>query len=199
MNRGQLYSTIINELGFDSQDRRAHPLQVFMTADTVRGGLIPPYIQAHGDDALSLFCLEKVLPVQFDSTRDRYYIQLPFQILGMDDNKGIVQVSLPQEDEGSFVGVKNGMLSVYSQLEAGGASGRTMYWISGSRIYFNNLTVGAENILVKAIPSIYSIEDNEEVPQPLEFNRMVIDGVKQALNPQAQIPQDKTNDGRQGV
>jgi hypothetical protein len=200
MTRGQLYSQALIELGFDSQDRRAHPLSVFLAADTVRAVAIPAYIDTHGDDALSLFCVESVLPVLFDSTRGRNYVQLPYQILGMEDNKGLVQVSLPQEDEGSFIGVKNGMLSVYSGLEAGGAAGRTIYWISGSRIYFQNLTVGATDILVKAIPTIYDLlDDNEQVPMPMEFNRIVIDGVKQALNPQAQVVQDRTNDNRSGV
>ena len=200
MTKGQLYSIVLIELGLESQDRRAHPQSVFLAADTFRGTAIPSYIKAHGDDSISLFCYEAILPVAFDDVRGRYYVQLNFQILGMDDNKGLVQVSLPQEDEGSFIGLKNGMMSVYSGLEAGGAAGRTVYWISGNRIYFNNLSVGAENILVKAIPTIYDlISDDEQVPMPMEFNRVVIDGVKQALNPAAFIAQDKVNDGRQGV
>lgn len=199
MTRAMMYSQIILELGFDSKDRRAHPLSVFLAADTIRGSMIPAFVDEHGEDSLSLFCIEKILPVQYDSVRAKKYIALPFQILGMSGNMGLMQVSLPQEDEGSFVGMKNGMMSVYADLEAGGAAGKTIYWLSGSRIYFNLLNAGVESILVKAVPSMYGIADDDEVPMPLEFNRVVIDGVKQALNPAAFVPQDKTNDNRSGV
>lgn len=199
MTRNQLFSQINTELGSNSADRRFDPRTIFMAADTIRGTAIPAYVDAHGEDSLPLFCVESILPVKFDSTRGRKYVQLPYQILGMQDNLGLVQVSLPQEDEGSFIGMKNGMLSVYSNLEAGGAGGRTTYWVSGSRIYLNNLSAGATDILVKAIPSIYDlVSDDEQIPMPLEFNAIVIEGVKARLmnNP---LPEDKANDTRQGV
>lgn len=198
MTRGQLYSQIILELGLNSQDRRVHPLSVFMAADTVRGALIPPYVEKHGDDSLSLFCMETVLPVKFDSSRGLKYVSLPFQILGLADNKGLFSVGPTMDDESAYIGIKNGMTSVYSNLEAGGAAGNTLYWLSGTRINFRYLPAGVENVLVKAIPSLSDlIDDNEQVPQPLEFNRLVIDGTKQAILPQ--VAEDKTIDTRQGA
>ena len=199
MTRGQLYSQAIIELGYSSQDRRAHPLSVFLAMDTVRGLAIPTYCDKYGEDSLGLFCLPKILPVLFDTQRGRKYVQLPFQILGMSENAGLVQVSLPQEEEGSFVAVSNGMLSVYNDLEAGGASGKPVYWLEGTKIYFKQLPALAENILVKAIPSIYDLEDSDIIPQPYEFNAIVIEGTKARLQEQKQTVEDKIDDGRQGA
>lgn len=199
MTRGQLYSLILIECGFDSQDRKAHPLSVFLTADTVRGLAIGEYVKQYGEDSLGLFCYPKILPILTDTTRNRKYVQLPFQILGMTDNAGLVQVSLPQEEEGSFVALNNGMASVYNDLEAGGASGKTVYWLEGTRIYFRELAGTAENILVKAIPSIYDIGDDEQIPQPLEFNALVIEGTRARLQEQKNTPEDKLSDGKKGI
>lgn len=167
--------------------------------DTVRGLAIPEYVKQYGEDSLGQFCLPKILPLLFDEQRGRSYVQLPFQILGMSENAGLVQVSAPKEEEGSFVAVSNGMVSVYSDLEAGGAAGKAVYWLEGTRIYFKELPAGLTDILVKAIPSIYDLEDSDQIPQPYEFNAIVIEGTKARLQEQKVTPEDKVNDGKAGA
>lgn len=203
MTRSQIFDIILLRLGLDTQDRRYDPRVVFSVADSLRSSLIPDYITVHGESALELFVISDILPVQIDKRRNKKYIQLPYQILGMSDRTGLIQVGLPQEEESCFVPVQVGMLSVYSGLEAGGAAGNQLYWLEGNRIYLPNLMVGIDEILVKVIPTIYDlIDDDTQVPQPAEFNEILIMGAMERLAPpqQGQLPiQDKTDDGRAGV
>ena len=55
MTKGQFFSQVNVELGGNSADRKFHPETIFFAGDTVRGSLIPAYIQANGDGALIVF------------------------------------------------------------------------------------------------------------------------------------------------
>jgi len=201
MTRQQLYDVILLELGMDTQDRRYDGRVVFQAVDSIRSAAIPDYVHIYGESALELFCVPVILPVQTDTVRNRKYIQLAFQLLGMKDRSGLIQVALAQDEEVVFIPVQLGMLSVYSGLEAGGAAGNYLYWLEGQRIYFKNLPAGISNILIKAIPNIYDlINDDDQVPMPTEFVAMIIQGVKERIAPQGVVPaEDKNNDERQGA
>ena len=203
MTREQIYDLTLLEMGMDSQDRRYDPRIVFSVMDTVRSGAIPDYITVHGESALELFCVAVMLPVQTDCERDMKYVELTFQILGMKDRTGLIWIGLPQETQNCFVPMQIGMSSVYSGLEAGGAAGNQLYYLEGRRIYLPNLGAGIDKILTKSVPTIYDlVGDDEQLPQPAEFNQLLISATIARLAPpqQGQVPvQDKTDDGRAGV
>lgn len=198
--RKQIFDLVLIELGMDTQDRRYAPRVVYAVVDSVRSQLIPQYVATYGESALELLCIAVILDVKKSIIRSRQYVELPFQILGGSDRAGIIQVSLPQEEESSFIAVQLGMLSVYSRLEAGGAAGRQLYWLEGTNIFFKQLPAGVDKILVKAIPTTYDLIDEDmQVPMPAEFLAMVITATKERLAPkQPGIPpvQDKQNDTR---
>lgn len=195
MTLAQLSDAVALKLGYNTQDRKTHIGLVSFLADKVRGAAIPAYVQQYGKTSLNLFCKPIILDVKKDKQRDRKYVELNFSVLGLSNNMGIVQVSLTQEDEGSFVGINPGMLSTYSILEAGGGAGRTMYWVEGKRIYFKNIKPYATEVLVKCIPSIFNnLDEDEEIPQPYEFDSLLVDGTAQALQEQKFTPEDKAND-----
>lgn len=201
MTRSEGFDITLLRLGMDTQDRRFDPRVVFSVMDSVRSALIPDYITTYGESALELFCFPIILPVLTDAVRDRQYVQLSFQVLGMAGRTGIIQVSLPQEEEDSFIPVPLGMLSVFSGLEAGGAAGKRLYWVEGQRIYFKNNMANIPNMLVKAVPCIYDlIDDDTQIPQPAEFNELLISGTMERLAPQGVSPiADKTIDNRPGA
>jgi len=194
MTKAQLAEAVWRLLGYTDQDKKPDDRLIAFAADKFRGTQIPTYANAYGSSSLALFCIPKVLPILFDTQRQRNYVQLPYSILGMSKNMGLVQVSLVQEEEGSFVAVQNGMLSVYSSLEAGGGAGRYVYWLEGGRIYFKSTPPYATDILIKAIPSFSSLGMDEEIPQPYEFDGLLIQAVKQELQEQKFTPEDKIND-----
>lgn len=195
MTLAQLADGVALKLGYNSQDRKTHIGLISFLADKVRATAIPAYVQQYGKTSLNLFCKPVVLEVKKDKVRDRKYVELNFSILGMNDNMGIVQVSLTAEDEGSFVGINPGMLSTYSILEAGGGAGRTMYWVEGKRIYFKNIKPYATEVLVKCIPSIFgNLDEDEEIAQPYEFDALLVDGTVQSLQEQKFTPEDKAGD-----
>lgn len=200
MTRQQLFDQINLELGQDSQDNRFHENTIFMAASTVISELLPDYLHTYGESAIELFCVPVILTVQKDTVRNRNYVQLGFQVLGMKDRSGLVQVCLAQDEEVVFIPVQLGMNAVYAGLEAGGAAGNLLYWLEGQRIYFKTLPAGVTDILVKAVPNLYDLlNDDDQVPMPAEFAAMVITGTKERLAPQKQgdFPsQDKTEDNR---
>jgi hypothetical protein len=195
MTLAQLADGVTLKLGYNTQDRKTHIGLVSFLADKVRGSAIPAYVQQYGKSSLNLFCTPFILEVKNDKVRDRKYVELNFSILGMSNNMGIVQVSLTAEDEGSFVGINPGMLSTYSILEAGGGAGRTMYWLEGKRIYFRGIKPYATEVLVKCVPSIFgNLDEDDEIPQPYEFDALLVEGTAQALQEQKFTPEDKAND-----
>ena len=195
MTPAQLSDAVSLKLGYNTQDKRSHIGLITFLADKIRGASIPLYVKEYGRESLGLFCKNSEHQIKFDKNRDRKYIEFPFSILGMSNGMGIFQVSLTQEDEGSFVSVAPGMLSTYSVLEAGGAANRTLYWVEGKRIYFKNLKPYAEYVLLKAVPSIFNnLREDEEIPQPYDFDNILIDGVTASLQEQKYTPEDRASD-----
>jgi hypothetical protein len=201
MTKGQLQDITLLRMGMDTQDRRYDPRVVFSVMDSVRSSAIPDYITTYGESALELFCVPAMLPVLIDKGRNMKYVQLTFQILGMRDRTGLISVGLSQDDDNCFVPIQLGMQSVYSGLEAGGAAGNQTYFLEGLRVYMPGLGAGIDKILIKSIPTIYDLlNDDDQVPQPAEFNELMIMAAMEKLAPQGVVPiQDKTNDGRAGV
>lgn len=181
-------------LGYTDQDKKPDDRLIVFAADKIRGSQIPSYANTYGSSSLQLFCRTEVLPLLYDAVRDRKYVQLPYSILGMSKNMGLVQVSKVQEEERSFVALQNGMLSVYANLEAGGAAGKTIYWLEGNKIFLKSPPPYATDILIKAIPSFSSVGWDEQIPQPYEFDGILIQGVKAELQEQKMTPDDKVND-----
>ena len=202
MTRGQLYEIVQTLLGYNSTGKPTDDRDVFFVADQIRGTLIAQYGEKHGSTVIPQFCLPILLPIQNDPIRGRKYIDLGTQVLGLENNAGIVQIGLPQEEETSFVMTQAGMTAVSSSMEVGRALNRYKCWIEGTRIYFFFISPDFDTILVKAVPSLFAqnpdgtdlIGTNDQIPQPYEFNQLVIDGARNAFLVQKSTMQDKTND-----
>lgn len=195
MNRKQLTEIVATLLGYNSQDLKPHFNDIFFTADQLRGQLISDYVTTKGSTVLPQFCKAQVFPVKFDSVRGLNYIDLKSQILGLQNNMGIVQVSLKQSTTNAFIISNVGLNAVTSNLEVGNLAGKQKCWIEGTRIYFYYLDVWQTEIMVVGIPSLFAIlDENEELPQPLEFNNMLIEATRASFNQQLIVPQDKVSD-----
>ena len=195
MTGNQLSEIISTMLGYNDADKKAHQQDVWFVCDNVRGVAIQTYIEKYGKSVLGQFVYPLILPVQTDTIRNRKYIDLGTQVLGGDYNSGIASISLPQEEDDCFVMTSAGLTSVYAGLEAGLATGKKKCWIEGTKMYFMYLEPQQTQILVKAIPSIFALIDfNAELPQPLEFNGILMEAVKAMFEEEKVTPQDTTND-----
>lgn len=195
MTPNQLSEIISTLLGYNDADKKSNQQDVWFVCDSVRGTLINEYIEKYGKTALGQFVYPLIYDVQYDSVRARKYIDLGTQILGGDYNSGIASVSLPQEEDDCFVMTSAGLTSVYSGLEAGLATGKKKCWIEGTRMYFLNLEPQQTKILVKGVPSLFALLSyDDNIPQPLEFNQLLIDAAMQRFMIQKETPQDGNND-----
>jgi hypothetical protein len=203
MSTAQLAEIVGTLLGYQGTDKRAHPYDVWFVADQLRGARIADYVAAHGDSVLGQFCTPIIYNVQFDTSRNRPYIDFGTQVLGLEKNKGIIQVTLPQEEDADFIIRQAGMNAVYGNLIEGQWPDKKC-WIEGTRMYFYQLDPQQTQILVKAIPSLFHYifeEDNQlfywesPLPQPYEFNAFLIEGARAWFEEQKYSPDSRANLG----
>lgn len=193
MTRLQFADLLKLSLGIESQDERASfdDRVVWRLGDVVRGELISAYItssQSKGE-----FIKGIVLPVSNDTARDRKYVTIGGAVLNLRNNEGFVSVSLSRGDTTPFTITNAGQQGIYQGLEA--AEIGATAWQEGERLYFNNLGVEVDNVLVIGIPTIASLTDDENIPLPYGLESVWFDKVKEKLA--GQLPEDKTDDNRQ--
>jgi hypothetical protein len=170
MTVNQLAELTATLMKYDVPDSEAHRLDIMFTADGVRGALIEVWVSEHGKSSLAQFATDLYLPVQTDQKRGLPFVEIGGQILGLDDNAGIIDIGMPQEYDESFTLIKDGMASVYSHLEAGQNLGKIVGFLRGTAIYFKYLNAGQQTIRVTCIPTLFGIVDpNSQIPMPLEF------------------------------
>ncbi len=195
MTANQLSEIIGTLLGYNDADKKINQRDCWFVADQVRGTAIPAYIEKYGKTVLGQFVYPIIFDVKYDAVRNRNYIEFGTQLLGGDYNSGIASVSLPQEEDDCFVMTSAGLTSVYAGLEAGLATGKKKCWIEGTRMYFLYLEPQQTKILVKGIPSLFELEDLDvQIPQPLEFNNILIEQTRAMFEEQKMTPENLTND-----
>lgn len=167
---------------------------IFWLADTIRVKLISKYIERFGKESVGAFTKGYVLPVQKDTTRDLKYVKVVDGLISVEGNNGVVSISKTQGTECAFVLVKAGQESIYSNLEAECAGGSVLYWQENNIVYFSKLGFEVEEVLVRAIPSLDSIEFDEQVPIPTDLELDMIQGIVALIVPKAE---DKQNNGNE--
>lgn len=192
----QLSEIVGTLLGYSDSDIRTHQRDVSFVADAVRSTAIPLFLKQQGEVIPWAFSTTLYFTVQMDDIRDLKYIDLGTQFLGLQDGTGIPNIGLPKEINDSFVGIKAGMLSVYAGLESGLALGKQIYFREGNRIYLPNLASGRDTIALTGVPSLFALlGETDQIPQPAEFNGMLIDMTVQRFQEQKYVVEDKTDDG----
>lgn len=190
MTKKNLADLVKLRLGILGADTRLDERTVWQLADRVRRKLILDYSLKLGNDSRGEFIKPMVQAVKMDSITGLKYVQ--YDIVNLPDGKGIVSVGKKQDLENLFIQQAVGQVGVYSGLEA--AEVGTTYWQEGSRLYFNNLGSEVDEVLVRGIPSIVSLKDDEEIPMPASIEDDTIEEVvKKIMN---QVPTDKSSDQR---
>lgn len=200
MTKNDLAELTLDILQWDTTDRPLDPRTIYFAADQIRGSAIPAYLLANPGISLGLFCVPQAYDIQLDTIRNLFYVELSEQVLGGIQNTGLIQVSLAQDEDNDFIIRDMGMNSVANQLESGYALGNTICWPEGTKIYFRKtntagaLKVGETKILVKAVTSLKTMDDDTEIPQPYEFNDILINGCIKYFREKKGYAEDLTND-----
>jgi len=193
MTRKNYADLVKLRVGFTSVDNRWDDRIVWQIGDRVRGKLI--YIYQKNSQSKGEFVKEMYFDVQTDSITQRKYIETSGQVLNMPDNSGVVSLSLTKGDYSPFTITNVGQIGIYNNLEASDIGITT--WQQGSRWLFNNLGYEVKKVMVIGIPSIASLDDNENIPIPYGTEDDFVEQTAQRIiNP---VPQDRTDDTRETV
>lgn len=196
MTKAELGDMILLLKGYSNQDAKLDVRLVWILADIALPKLIERKIKEDGEDVLDLFIKSEVLGVLEDNVRKKKYVELlnyPINISG----KSIREVSATEGECDSFAIYKIGEQSIYCKLEAGNALGKPIATPEGKRVYLKNLPLLVDELLVKYIPKITSIDNEEEIPVPSDYELDLVDMIRTLVDEQKMTKEDKYNDGEQ--
>jgi len=195
------------KLGGDaSSEAKMHPTIIFKVAELARNQLI----KTAYNDSRSLIAQQgygvgrtyingdfystyKSVKIYEDCDTNRLYSVLPGRLISLPHDRGLRSVSPMHEEDNPFNIVETGSSATYKGLEADTMSGPEIY-IEGERIYYRNFNNISCEVLIRMISSISDLEDDEIIPLPAEYELQFLELIKQSLQEQQVVPQDKRND-----
>jgi hypothetical protein len=130
------------------------------------------------------------VPVEFSSTRGRYYSDLPINVVQLPENSGIRSIIPRCDDEEPYKRIPNGASAVFNKLDVfGTGTNQKFIWErEGNRVYFKNIDSDVTEVLMKLIPAFSSYEDEDEIPMVSGYEGSVYDqAVQRMMN---EVPQD---------
>ncbi len=153
-------------------------------AKSFEGSISGTYLQVFED-----------VPVLFNPNRNKYYSELPYEYLNLNEDRGIHQISAMKDEENAFIPVRNGMSSLLSNTPQGRMEGKVSFFPEGLKnvIYRNDMDrLGITSVLVKLIVG----DTNMIIPKHL-----VADIIKevQGIIRFIEKPQDKVTDSNKTV
>lgn len=132
------------------------------------------------------------LTLTFDNVKASYYVTLPYQPIPLPRNGGIRFVGFPSGE--AFVGgIENSKaLYKYSRKHANGVT-RTEY--IGDRIYFYNLPLATQPIMVRVVANPEQLTDDAYLPIPGGMEAMAMDMLVQFGKGERFLPKNDIQNG----
>lgn len=166
---------------------------VWEYADIVRNTLIDIELRLTGNISDIFFHGFNNVEVKTDTDRDEKFSDLPSIIAATQDNLGLRQVSPMKDQRQVFAIGTTGDRAVFSGLE-GELTKRTIVYPENQRIYYENISADVTKVLIKMIPSIADLKDEDSVPVPAMREQQYLETIIQFFQePQSVVP-DKLND-----
>lgn len=196
MTKLELADGVILLMGYNSVDKKLDRRLVWFVADRLIPMLIDRLAKSQGmsaEDVADNFITVKEATVKYSQKRKGYFADLPTPMMNIAGFSSIRQVGDAQDETTTFVPVKQGQQAIIANLEVGGLGGRIGYRLEGTRLWFINLPVGVyETVLVKYLPTITGLKDDEQITIPATVEFDLINMIKGELQEQKLTPEDKT-------
>lgn len=170
-----------------------HPNNIIAIADIVRNTLIETEYKQTGiisDVLIKPFDDVKVLQ---DDGRNEPFSDLPSTIAAINGSLALHQVSPMKDQIGVFDIGANGSRAVFDGLD-GQLTERTTVYLEGNKLFYENINPSVTEVLVKMIPSIFSLDKAEPIPVPGNKEKLFIDLINEMLDEPKKTVQDKSND-----
>lgn len=106
------------------------------------------------------------VPVQYDSIRDEYFVDLPVPVIVLPDNDGIRMVSYQKDQTKQLVPISNNANFVFSELECGQISEQGTYYVETKKIFTQFVGIPPTHVLLKLVVSFDDLEDDDYIGEP---------------------------------
>lgn len=184
--------------GDPNMSGKLHPTMIWKTADIVIGKFIEQAMfktsDSNGYEIDGDFISTFTAPVLNDEARDEKYSVLPAQVISLKNNRGLHRVSETKDKEHAFSQVGNGSHDIFSILDVHYLNTKTEFYQEGSKIYYRNIGLTVENVLIKMVAGTSGLDPDEDIPIPAIMEDDFIDRVLEILTGERISPQDKNND-----
>lgn len=196
ITKKNISDALLKQLGFNTQDRKIDPREIWWAVDRARHQIIGQLIEANkNNDAYEVpseFLIVKEATVQDDDGRGLRYIKLPAGLASLGDNMGLRQVGDTKNERKAFKIVEAGSLATYDGLEAGNLEDQA--WLEGDSLYFEDLDFYYDKLLVKQVGSIADLGPNDPIPVPATHELQLMEVTKQIFQEEKLTPEDIIGD-----
>jgi hypothetical protein len=179
--------------GDPSTEGKLHPAIIWKTADTVFGAMIKEAQRKDRDnngydingDWLSTF---KNVEVKTDNDTGEQYSDLPAQVISLNQNRGIHRVSEMKNIDNAFAQVPAGSHDTYRILDVHYLNKKTEFYVSGNKIFYRNLGLRVEKVLIKMIAGIADLGADDPLPVPAVMEEEFINRTMAILQQEKDTP-----------
>lgn len=119
--------------------------------------------------------------VKFDEVRNERYSNLPVSIVDLPRNRGIRFISDIHNQSNQYLYRDNNSVDIYSNLDVSKVIPTPRYYREGDKVFYSGLSSLIPNVLQKLIPNFSSLDDDDEVPIPSAYNKLIFDLVYQQM------------------
>lgn len=106
------------------------------------------------------------IDVYFDTDRNESYIFMPVRLFQFRRFNGIRLICPTKDQSFAFLMRANNSSFVYSNLEVDFVSNRPRYYIESRKVFFSNMDDNITKVMIKCIPSVDELNDQEDIPMP---------------------------------
>ncbi len=182
---------------------KLHPTIIWKTADIVIGKFVESAMFKN-DDSNSYeingdFLTTKKAFVKYDESRDEKYSILPSPVISLKKNRGLHRVSELKNKENAFTQVGNGSHDTFCILDAHYLNTKTEFYQEGNKLYYRNIGLNVEEVLIKMVAGISNLDPDEPIPIPGIMEDDFVSRIMEILTEARVFPQDKNNDNNSNI
>jgi len=134
--------------------------------------------------------------VSADTSHGLRYITLPGSPISLPHDMGIYQISPMKNQEDVYHRIAAGALAIYKRKQSLTNQVNTYYWNIGTKVYFKNLDISVDSLLLIMAKSSKDILETETYPVPPDVEIDLLQRLVEMFSMTKQIPHDEVEDGQ---